>query len=250
MRRWSVILSLALAACQGSPTPPRQASDQVVKDQGTLAAEALERGDYAGAAEFYRSALGAAPESLPFRYGLGVAASYLDRRAEAVSEFTWVLERGEAGSSEVKAARRWLASVGALPRPAIAATARNDSPAQEEASRKQEQKPAPASVQGRVVGDAPGAVARMQLFLYDYPNRAVYYRIRTDEEGRFRFANVPPGIYKLTERAAGQPTWRLRLELKPGQDLSLDLIVGNSTRTRDDFPEPTGERPRDPRSPS
>ena len=94
------------------------------------------------------------------------------------------------------------------------------------------------------------AAYRMQLFLYDHPNRVVYYRIRTDEEGRFRFINVPPGIYKLADRIAGQPTWRLRVELKPGEDLSLDLSLGNSTRTRDDFPEPTGERPRDPRSPS
>ncbi len=241
-----IVVAFAVAACQAAPPAPRPAT----KSSAALAAEALEKGDYAQAAGLYRSALATEPGSLPLRYGLGVAASYLDRKAEAVSQFTWVLERGEANSTEVKAARRWLASVGALPRPAIAATARDDSPAQEEPSRKQEQNPALARVQGRVVGDAPGAVARMQLFLFDHPNRVVYYRIRADEEGRFRFTNVPPGIYTLTDRVAGQPTWRLRVEIKPGQEVSLDLSLGNSTRTRDDFPEPTGERPRNPRSPS
>jgi hypothetical protein len=63
--------------------------------------------------------------------------------------------------------------------------------------------------------------SRMQLFLYDHPNRVVYHRIRTDEEGHFQFPGVPPGIYKLTERAAGHPTWRLRVELKPGQNLAM-----------------------------
>ena len=242
-----IVLAFALAACQAAPPPPRPAT----KTSAALAAEALDKGDYTKAADLYRSALATEPESLPLRYGLGVAVSYLDRRADAVREFTWVLERGEADSTEVKAARRWLASVGALPRrAALATTARDDSPAREEPSGKQEQKPAPGSVQGRVVGEAAGAVARMQLFLFDHPNRVVYYRIRTDEEGRFRFTNVPPGVYKLTDRVAGRPTWGLRLQLQPGQDLVVDLSPANTTSVRDDFAEAAGERPRDPRSPS
>ncbi len=236
MRRghsWLLVLGLALAACLAAPAPPRPA----LKDPAALAAEALERGDYAKATDLYRSALRAEPESLPLHYGLAVSASYLDRRTEAVNEFTWVLERGQADSTEVKAARRWLLSVGALPRFA--------STAEPEVSREPEdkpagEKPAPASVEGRVTfGDTLNDVApmqRMQLFLYDYPNRVVYFRIRTDEQGNFRFPNVPPGIYKLTDRAAGPPRWRLRVELKAGQNLTLNLDPGNSTKVRDDFP--------------
>lgn len=134
------------------------------------------------------------------------------------------------------------------PRPASITAPSQD--ATEQAEKLAEQKPAQASVQGRALfGESAGAATpleRMTLFLYDYPQRVVYFRIRTDEEGRFRFANVPPGIYKLTDRASGPPRWRLRVELKPGQDLTLDLDPGNSTRVRDDFPEPTqaaGPRP-------
>lgn len=232
--RWLLALAFVLAACQAAPAPPRPAA----KDLGSLAAEALERGDYAKAAELYRSAVAAEPGSLPLHYGLAVSASYLDRRMEAVSEFTWVLERGEADSAEVKAARRWLMSVGALPRFA-AATAEPEEP-REPAQKPARDKPAPATVHGRVMsGDTPNDLApmqRMQLFLYDYPNRVVYFRIRTDEQGHFHFPDVPPGIYKLTDRAAGPPRWRLRVELKAGQDMTLDLDPGNSTKVRDDFP--------------
>lgn len=233
-RCWLLALAFALAACHGAPAPPRPA----VKDLGVLAAEALDKGNYAEAAELYRSALAAEPESLPLHYGLAVSASYLDRRTEAVGEFTWVLERGEADSTEVKAARRWLLSVGALPR--FAATTGEPEESREPEQKPAGEKPAPASVQGRVMfGDTPSDLApmqRMQLFLYDYPNRVVYFRIRTDEQGHFRFPDVPPGIYKLTDRAAGPPRWRLRVELKAGQDMTLDLGPGNSTKVRDDFP--------------
>jgi len=90
-----------------------------------------------------------------------------------------------------------------------------------------------------VSGEAPNDVVpvqRMQLILMEYPSRVQYHRVRTDEQGRFRFANVVPGTYKLTDRAAGTPQWRLRVELKPGQDVTLDLGPGNTTRMRDDFP--------------
>ncbi len=237
MRGGVVLVALALVACQGTP-PPRQASLEESKASGVLAALALQHGDYAKAAELYRSALVAAPENPQLHYGLGVSASYLEQRAEAVREMIWVLERGDAGSAEVRAARRWLASVGALPRRAAGETT-----AAREETADQRQQPAMARVHGRVMlGETPtnmAPVQRMQVFLMEHPSRERYFRIRTDEQGYFRFENVPPGVYKLTERAAGHPTWRLRVELKPGQDLAPDLHPSNSTRVRDDFPDAT-----------
>ena len=57
------------------------------------------------------------------------------------------------------------------------------------------------------------------------------------KDGRFRFPKVVAGSYKLTNRIAGQPIWRLRVELKPGESKQLELTPANSTATRDDFPE-------------
>jgi hypothetical protein len=82
---------------------------------------------------------------------------------------------------------------------------------------------------------------RLQLFLMGQPGSPTKderYNLRTDEDGNFKFPNVPPGPYMLTNRLAGQPIWRLRVELKPAEEKQLDLNSGNSVATRDDFPQP------------
>jgi hypothetical protein len=63
------------------------------------------------------------------------------------------------------------------------------------------------------------------------------YDVRTDQAGRFTFPNVVPGEYMLTDAVGGQPLWRLRLDLKRGEQLTLNLTPENSTRVRDDFPD-------------
>ncbi len=220
------LLALLVGACQ-SPAPPPKAADPAM-----LAAQALDRGDYGKAADLYRQALQSQPESLAVHYGLAVAASFLNLRDEAVREFKWVLERGPAGSREADLARRWLISVGALPRPA------------QVTAREGDRKPGLATLEGRAVfaetGKEPKPVSRLQLFLVgqpDSPTKEERYNLRTDEEGRFKFSNVVPGPYKLTNRVAGQPIWRLRVELKPSQDTLLELTPANSVNARDDFPE-------------
>ncbi len=81
---------------------------------------------------------------------------------------------------------------------------------------------------------------RMQLFLVGQPNsptKLEHYTLRTDEEGNFKFPNVVPGPYKLTNRVAGRPTWRLRVDLKSSEVKVLELTPDNSVDSRDDFPE-------------
>jgi hypothetical protein len=79
----------------------------------------------------------------------------------------------------------------------------------------------------------------LQVFLKGRPgtpNQEQRYYVRTDQSGHFTFGNVAPGVYKLTNRVAGKPLWRLRVELKPGESASLDLSPANSVVKRDDFP--------------
>jgi tetratricopeptide (TPR) repeat protein len=227
---WLGLLALVLGACQSPPPGPPKAA----ADAATLAAEALDRGDYTKAATLYRQALQSQPESLPLHYGLAVAASHLNLKDEASREFKWVLERGEAGSAEVETARRWLISVGAIPRPSQAVTGRDE-----------ERQPGFARLEGRAVfaeaSHPPQPMRRIQLFLMGQPNsptKEERYNLRTDEEGRFKFPSIVPGPYKLTNKVAGQPTWRLRVELKPSQEMFLELTPANSVSVRDDFPEP------------
>jgi len=229
------LLAVLLAGCQGSSAPPPRAASSAASTPaatgpGEQAALAAAGGDFARAATLYRQGLEQGADRLALHYGLGVAASHLDRRAEAIREFRWVADHADQGSEEARVARRWLKSVGA---DAGAEDARAPEPSAAVATQAQA---ATATVHGRIAsGDVP-SVDRKMLFFFDHPNRLIYQRIRTDAHGNFQFAPVPPGTYMLTDRIAGVPMWRLRVDLRPGQDVALDLTPVNSTRQRDDFP--------------
>lgn len=226
-------LAVVLAACQGAPPGPVASKPALA----ALAVEALEMGQYARAADLYRRALEESPTTLALHYGLGVAASRLDLRDEAVREFRWVLEHGEPGSTEVEVARRWLGSVGALPRAPWPAADRSE--AVEAAAQVAEPKSELGTVQGLARFGEAGDVKPMQrlkLFLIAQPDRINFYDLRTDEDGRFSFRKVKPGVYMLTTRIVGKPLWRLRVDVKAGQETALDLSPANSLAVRDDFP--------------
>jgi tetratricopeptide (TPR) repeat protein len=232
--RAALLLGLLLAAspaCQSQTAPPPAVT--VEADPGAEAGAALAAGRYAEAVALYRRALEQAPARVPLRYGLAVALSYSDRGA-AIREFQWVLANAEAGSLEANESRAWLARAGALPR--------NDVERATAADR--ELQPGNAVLSGRALfaekGERPGPMRRMQLFLVgqpDSPTKEERYNLRTGEDGSFTFPNVVPGPYMLTNRIAGQPTWRLRVELKPSEEKQLELGPGNSLAAQDDFPQ-------------
>lgn len=204
-----------------------------------LAGQALADGRYADAARLYREAVRGEPGKTELHYGLAVASSYLDLRDDAIREFRWVLQYGPPNAAEVQASRRWLSRAGALP--VTYAAASPDRP-------EKERTPGNASLEGRAVfaqnGKPPQPMRREQLFLVGQPNSPTQrerYNLRTDENGAFKFPDVVPGPYKLTNRVAGKPTWRMRVELKASEVKVLELSPSNSTSVQDDFPEPAPE---------
>jgi len=230
LRPVSVALGLFLAACNASqpaPQPTAQATD------ATSAFEALQAGDYQRAAELYRRALAAEPGSVRLHYGLAVAVSYLQLKDETAREFRWVLDQAPPASEEAGVARNWLVNAGLLPRPSTLSPGVAEQLGDEE-----------ASLEGHAAfnedGKTPKPMRRLQLFLVGQPGSPAKnerHNLRTDEDGRFRFPKVLAGSYKLTNRIAGQPIWRLRVELKPGESKQLELTPANTTATRDDFPD-------------
>jgi len=232
----ALLLLVLLAACQ-SPSPPARSTSSDTPE--VLAARALAAGRYADAALLYREALGETSGKMELHYGLAVASSYLDRRDDAIREFRWVLQYGSPKAAEVDASRQWLIRAGALPPAAYTA-----SPAGPE----KERAAGNASLEGRAVfaegGQTPQPMPRQQLFLVGQPNSPTQrerYNLRTDERGNFKFPDVVPGPYKLTERVAGQPIWRLRVEFKASEVKVLELTPANSTASLDDFPEPQAQ---------
>jgi hypothetical protein len=224
-------LLLAGQACQSqAPTPPAH----VEEDPAVRANIALETGRYAEAVSLFREALARTPENVAQRYGLAVALSYTDRGA-AIREFQWVMASAQPGSRERVESQAWLARAGALP----------VSPPPSRRPGEPERQAGNAVLEGRAVfaeaNAKPEAMRRLQLFLVgqpDSPTKEERYNLRTDEDGSFKFPNVPPGPYMLTNRLAGQPIWRLRVELRPAEEKQLDLNPGNSVAVRDDFPQP------------
>jgi hypothetical protein len=199
------------------------------------AIKAFERSDWVPAARLLREAIVHQPTNVTLHYYLAIAATHLDLREEAIREFQWVLTNAPAGSAEALAAKQWLTAAGVLAGPATATAP--EPPAADAAT-------GPVGgLHGQVVWnetDDPISVSRLQLFLRGIPNTPThdqYYVLRTQNDGRFNFAKIVPGGYKLTNRVAGKPHWRLRVDVAAGQPVTIDLNPQNSTRTRDDFPE-------------
>jgi tetratricopeptide (TPR) repeat protein len=222
-----------LALLAGCQAPSRPVQSSAPEDPAAMAARALAGGRYADALELYRQALADAPGKAALHYGLGVASSHLDRRDDAVREFRWVVQYGPPTAPEVVAARQWLMRARALP-PADLTKPEPRRPVEKRQAGN-------ASFEGRAIfaeaGQAPKPMARLQLFLVpESSTQKERYHLRTDEEGHFTFPDVVPGSYKLIDRVAGQPIWRLRVELKPSEKKVLELTPANGLAMQDDFP--------------
>ena len=222
-------VALTLGACQRAPDPPL-ASAPVV-DHAAEARKAFAAQQWAAAAEHLRAALAQDPENLFLHYSLAICATWLDAKDEAIREFEWVVAHAPAESESAKTARRWLAANRGGTRSAPA------QPAPDDPTR------GDSGLHGMVTwadpGQFPAPQGRQQLVLAglrDTPTKGLIYVRRATQEGRYEFKNVPPGPYRLSGDAPGGATrWRLRVELKPGNDLALDLTPENSTSVRDDF---------------
>lgn len=229
VRELATMTMLALAVGCSSPPPPQ--SPPVARDVAAEAMAAVGRADWPRAAGLLREALTRQPARADLHYHLAVAATHLDLRDEAIREFQWVLANVARELPEAVEARRWLTAAGVLAGPREAVTAAPD--------RITEETPGDSGIEGHVLWADGRPTARVQLFLKGVPrspNENLQWVLRTDDDGRFAFKRIPAGTYMLTNRIAGEPTWRLRVRLAPGEVTSLDLGEANSARVRDDFP--------------
>jgi hypothetical protein len=206
------------------------------------ARDAVARGDWAAAAPLLREALATDTQDVSLHYSLGVSGTHLDNHDEAVREFTWVVRNASPESAEHKGARAWLAETKTSDVPAAAPVASETTSAP---SREilHVDRTGDAGLYGQVTWSAdpggPASTKRLQIHLTGVPgtsSKEQRYTVRTDDEGRYEFKQIVAGPYKVTDRIAGTPTWRLRVEVQPGRDTAFDLSPANSVTVRDDFP--------------
>lgn len=226
-----VIMSILTLALGCQETPRLQPPVGSPPDLLGRAREAMKRNDYETSAGLLRQVVGKSPDNVEAHHLLAVSASWLDLTDEAEEQFEWVVAHGDPDSQEVKDAREWLRAWrsrahGGASSPAPAATS-----------------PDRAMLSGRVVWNKDGGTRpqpHLRLFLKGIKGTAVedeFHRVQTDEQGRFRIPDLVPGEYSFTNRVAGPPIWRLKVALKAGEELQLDLTPENSVKVRDDFPE-------------
>jgi hypothetical protein len=234
----SVALAFAVvvltSACGQTPEAPPQATQEV--DHAAEGKKALARQDWPAAASHFQQALVKLPADLGVHYGLAIATSWLDQKDEATREFRWVVENGPPASEEVRVAREWLAGRGGSG--TVAATRTESTPAVVD------ERVGESGVAGTITWDDGRGLAplkRFQVHLYalkpDGSSKGISFHVRTDFEGRYNFKKIPAGTYKMTDNNVTTPQWRLRVEVKEGETLPIDLTPGNSLRVRDDFPK-------------
>ena len=199
--------------------------------------KAFERQEWNVAASHYRAALQQSSGDLLLHYRLAISASWLDSRDEAMIEFDWVVAHTTAASEEGRVAREWLA--GARRNVARVGATTNESDARDE-------RVGESGVHGRIVWDEGQGVEplkRFQVHLYaqspDGSPKGMSFHVRTDRDGNYKFEKIPAGIYKMTDNNVGAPRWRLKVEVRPGEDAVIDLGPENSVKARDDFPKPS-----------
>ncbi len=225
---WAIGVAVLIVACQEAPR--QQASVAPSPDLLGQAREAIARRDYDTSARLLRQVVDGSPDNVAAHHLLAVSASWLDLTDEAEGQFEWVVAHGAPDSEEVKEAREWLR--------AWRSQARAGSPPEPAPTR-----PDRAMLSGQVRWNKDGGAGpqpHLRLFLKGIKGTPVedeFHRVQTDERGMFRIPDLPPGEYSFTNRVAGPPIWRLKVALKAGEDLKLDLTPENSVKARDDFPE-------------
>jgi tetratricopeptide (TPR) repeat protein len=244
VRRGVLIAALlaVLAGCQQAPPPeppkPTKAPSVVLREEGDALAA---KGDYAGAAAKYETALASTPDDLSLRFALGSTYSHLNRRAEAVAQFQLVVAGAAPTSQEHQIARQWLVSVGALRDEPAAASPRSLSEARSPTAPR-----AQTGLSGTLEwkGITPGSrrvPVRLTLTGQDFENRSVR-SLRAARLGeKYAFPNVAPGSYRLVVIAIEpreQPLWDIRVTVEKDKPTVLNLSSATATISPDTFPGP------------
>lgn len=248
MRALFLVLVLLLAACQ---EPPALHAPVVggASPAGQLRAEgdALMVGaNYAGAVEKFRQAIDLEPTSVPLRFALGTAYSFLEKRPEAIAQFRWVMTSAAADTLEHREARRWLARVGALVEPSPGASGK---PEVASTDPTKAESPGKGTIAGKTEWsglDPTRRPVRMNIALAgdEESTRRVNRKIAIDLGGPYEFKDVPAGRYRVLG-IVGEETiiWDEKVTVEAGKHAEVLLSQASSQAPRHSFPQEPKSQP-------
>ena len=239
MRCLLLLAALLLAACQQPPA--MQASvTSAISPAAQLRAEGdtlMALGNYAGAVEKYRQAIEFDSGSVPVRFALGTAYSFLDRRTEAIAQFRWVMANAAAGSTEYEESRRWLVRVGALVESPIL-------PVKSDRAMGEIKTTDPAT-HGAIAGQTrwPGVTPaehkiqlRVSMLGTEDETRGVQRRTELLLGEAFEFKEVPEGQYRVVGIYDDRIIWDQRVTVKGGKQTDLAWGQADSSVPANTFP--------------
>lgn len=239
MRCRLAVAALLLAACQQSPamqapvTSAPSSAAQLRSEGYTLMAV----GNHAGAIEKFRQAIELDPESVPLRFALGTAYSFLDRRTEAIAQFRWVVANAAAGSTEYEESHRWLVRVGALVESPVL-------PLKSDRSVGDVTTVDPAA-HGSIAGQTrwPGVTPaqhkirlRVSMLGTEDETRGVQRRAELLLGEAFEFKEIPEGQYRVVGIYDDRIIWDQRVTVKGGKQTDLAWSQADSAVPANTFP--------------
>jgi len=243
----ALIAVALLAGCrEAPPTPPKTEVAQASGDPRAEGDAAALRGDWATAAARYRDALQLSPNELALHFALGSAFSQLDRRVDAIEEFSWVVQHGEPSRPEVVAARRWLQQATGFRSPEENRQSATDSARDTSAGATSVIPDARVGlVEGRTEWPGLGPhekrrlSVRLQLRGEGETNANITKRLHMEIGMPFELGRVPPGNYRLVGESRGVTLWDVPLAVEADKTTNVELSPGNSSVRPSDFP-PSG----------
>lgn len=239
MRRLLLVAAVLLAACQQPPAMQDQVTT-AVSPAAQLRAEGdafMAGGNYVGAVEKFRQAIDLEPASVPLRFALGSAYSFLDRRLEAISQFRWVMANSAAGTTEHDESRRWLIRVGALVETGAVVAKASSTPA--------EAKSTDPSTQGSIAGRTqwPGVTPaeqrltlRVSMLGTEDRTRGVQRRTELLLGEPFEFKDIPEGQYRVVGICEDRMVWDQSVTVQGGKRTDLAWGQADSSLPRTAFP--------------
>ncbi len=240
VRRLLLLAALLLAACQQPPALQAPVTS-AVSPAAQLRAEGdalMAGGNYAGAVEKFRQAIDLEPASVPLRFALGSAYSFLDRRLEAITQFRWVMANSEVGSQGARGIPP-LAGAGRAPW-----SKRGVATAKAESTPEEAKKVDPAA-QGSIKGQTqwPGVTPaehkvrlRVSMLGTEDETRGVQRRTELLLGESFEFKEIPEGPYRVVGIHDDRIIWDQRITVKGGKQTDLAWSQADSSVPVNTFP--------------